>query len=331
METYLTDILQCPACGGGLRWEIEALRDSQIETATATCRQCGADYPVRDGIGLFLTPDLDRRDLWEEADSGLRRFFQANPEVERELMETDADRLAPADRFYRAMWLEEQGDFAGARRLDAGARSELYTSEYLDCLDRTLAGLLAELPQTNQPVVDLASGRGALIEPLLQAGDHPLVVTDFSPRVLRRNRRWLESEGRADAVSLLAFDARRTPFQDGAVEIMTTMLGLANIQDPANLLRELRRTLSGRLLAVTHFYPPEDGNAPVIHELGLEGSLYRERVAQALREAGFASDFASVCRGQALPTPEGVILAGARVDGLPVEATELEWCVLVAE
>jgi len=32
----------------------------------ADCSACGADYPVRDGIGFFLTPVLPRNDLREE-------------------------------------------------------------------------------------------------------------------------------------------------------------------------------------------------------------------------------------------------------------------------
>lgn len=38
----------------------------------------------------------------------------------------------------------------------------------------------------------------------------------------------------------------------------------------------------------------------------------------------------NICLGKAEPTPAGVVLEDARVDGLPAAKTELEWCVLVA-
>jgi len=66
------------------------------------------------------------------------------------------------------------------------------------------------------------------------------VATDYSPHVLRQDRRRLVSFGLYDKISLLAFDARRTPFKNGAVETLTTNVGLSNVENPRNLLKELR-------------------------------------------------------------------------------------------
>jgi len=84
MQHYLVDRLACPACQGELIWNIAAQSHAQIEQAEARCRTCGATYPVRDGIGLFLTPDLPREDLWAQVDDRLNRFVRQNPETELE-------------------------------------------------------------------------------------------------------------------------------------------------------------------------------------------------------------------------------------------------------
>jgi len=70
MQAYLIEMLECPACHGRLDWNIVEHNEDQIAVAEATCKACAAIYPVRDGIGLFLTPELPRHDLWEQVDSG---------------------------------------------------------------------------------------------------------------------------------------------------------------------------------------------------------------------------------------------------------------------
>jgi hypothetical protein len=149
--------------------------------------------------------------------------------------------------------------------------------------------------------------------------------------VLRRDRLWLEFLGLYDQVSLLAFDARRTPFKDSAVGTLTTNVGLPNIEQPDDLLQELRRVVAGTFLAVHHFYPEDDeANAALIREVGIEPLLFRDSALECFAQAGWRVETANVCTGRALPTPTGVVLEGAGIDGLPVAETVLEWCVLVA-
>ena len=37
----------------------------------------------------------------------------------------------------------------------------------------------------------------------------------------------------------------------------------------------------------------------------------------------------NACAGEARPTPPGVVIEDAQIDGLPVTDTRLEWCVLL--
>lgn len=331
MHSYLVDMLACPACHGGLEWYITERDGNRIQTGEARCTVCAAGYPIRDGIGVFLLPDLPRNDLWEQADSELAQYFREHPNLERQLMESALDALSPADQFYRAQLLEEQGRYAEAREVENLANLGLYTSEYMACWDSQMDYVTKQLSTSEGSVVDLASGRCYLVERLVRECERHVVATDFSPRVLRRDRVWLETLGLYDRVSLLAFDARRTPFRDGAVEALTTNLGLANIEEPGTLLEELRRIVAGAFLAISHFYLEEDEkNAALIREVGLQNLLFQSSALECFAAAGWQVEVTNACLGKARPTPPGVLLEGAVVDGLPVAETKLTWCVLAA-
>jgi uncharacterized protein YbaR (Trm112 family) len=331
MHAYLIDMLECPACHGELQWKIDERAEQRIITAEATCQTCAAIYPVREGIGLFLTPDLSRNDLWEQMDSGLVRYLREHPELERQLLDSPLEKLNATDQFFRALVLEAQGNYREARTVEETAMRGLYTPEYLACWTSQFDYVIAQLSASSGPIVDLASGRCYLVEILANRLQRPVVATDFSPAVLRHNRHRLESSGVYDAVSLLAFDARRTPFKDGAVTTLTTNLGLPNIEAPGALLTELRRIVDGVFLAISDFYAESDeANAPAIRAAQLDLLLYKHSALQRYLEAGWEVEVKNACVGAAWPTPQSNIVEGASVDGLPAAATNLEWCVLRA-
>jgi uncharacterized protein YbaR (Trm112 family) len=331
MHDYLVQMLACPSCRGEIDWDISERRQGRMETAEARCAACDITYPVREGIGMFLTQVLPRDDLWELVDGQLMQYLREHPDIERKLMDVPLDSLGPADQFFRAMALEERGEYAEVKAAEEAADEGLYTSEVRACRDSQYDYALERLSGGEGPIVDLASGRCYLVERMARALERPIVATDFSPSVLRRDRRWLEHLGLYDRVSLLAFDARRTPFKDGAVGTLTTNQGLPNIEEPGELLRELRRIVSGTFMALHHFYPENDeANGEVIRQAGLATLLYRRSALAGFVEAGWQVAAANPCAGRALPTPTGVVLEGAGIDGLPVAETTMEWCVLIA-
>lgn len=341
MHESLVELLECPACHGRLTWRVterdtRSARSAWIDEAEARCVACGATYPVREGIGLFLTPDLPRNDLWQQVESGLLRYLREHPEVEGRLMDAPLESLRPVDQALRGMVLEERGAYAEAQAIGDTARVALYTADYLACYERQVEALIEQVRAAPDPLVDLASGRGMLVEVLARRLDRPIVASDFSPAILRRNQRRFAALGqgmpcRYTRISWLAFDARRTPFKRGAIRTLTTNLGLANIEQPDALLAELRRVVDGRLLAISHFYPEDDAeNGAAIDRLGLTPFLFRESALQRFREAGWAVDLLNRCRGRAEPTGASELLPGVAIDSLPVAPTELEWCLLLA-
>jgi hypothetical protein len=208
------------------------------------------------------------------------------------------------------------------------ANRGLYTPEYI-VLDQSIR--LRHRAAVRVVRAHRGSGFRALlsVETLANRLQRPVVATDFSPAVLRHNRHRLENSGVYDDVSLLAFDARHTPFKTGSVATLTTNLGLPNIEAPGALLTELRRIVDGAFLAISHFYAESDeANAPAIRAAQLDTLLYKHSTLQQYVEAGWEVEVKNVCVGKARPTPPSVVLEGARADSLPVADTNLEWCVL---
>jgi uncharacterized protein YbaR (Trm112 family) len=295
--------LVCPCCGGPLEG--------------TTCSSCGVEYTTDDGIPLLIPPGSEVRDLWEQAESGLSRTLRENPELEHALLAPPPAELAPADAFLRALVLEERGDDG---EVDA-AFARLHPPDTLACMAAQVEALCERLGNEAGLVVDLASGRGMLLERLQRTMRGTLVATDVSPRVLRRARR--------RGIEAVVCDLRRMPFADASIACATTFLGLNNVEQPGRLLSELRR-VARRLLAVHLVYEPGTANDRELEELGLASLAYREPLLEALAAAGWNAEIASSCAAVLEPTPVGVVLEGAVLDRLPVEPVAGTWLTIDA-
>jgi len=282
-----------------------------------TCSSCGIEYASEDGISLLIPLGSAVSDLWEEAESGLSRTLRENPELEHALLDPPAVELAPADAFLRALVLEERGD---GDEVDA-AFARLHPPETLACMGSQIEALCARVGNERGLVVDLASGRGMLLERLRRTVRGRLVATDVSPRVLRRARR--------NGIEAIACDVRRLPFADASVDCATTFLGVNNVQQPGELLAELRR-VARRLLAVHLVYERGTANDRELEELGLAPLAYREPLLGALAAAGWEVEIVSSCTAVLEPTPVGVVLEGAVLDRLPVEPVAGTWLTIDA-
>ncbi|MEW5869534.1 MAG: class I SAM-dependent methyltransferase [Chloroflexota bacterium] len=331
MHEELINRLCCPTCHADLSWEITSYDAHQIIAAEATYHTCGNCYPVKDGLGIFLHPDLPIRDLWAQVDSGLLQYLRAHPSLERGLMDSPLDSLAPTDQFFRALVLEARGDYQTAREIEFQANQGIYCQEYRSCWENQSNFVLQQLTSHTGLIVELASGRGYLAERILHQLNRDVVITDFSLQVLRGGSKRLEALGLAKQASFLACDARRMPFKDGAIPTLVTNLGLPNIKNPGEMLSDLHRALAGAFFAISHFYSPDDQeNAQMISELGLSTFSYRHSSLDEYSRSGWQMTVANSEPGTALPTPPGKILRGAKIDSLPIVETCLEWCTLIS-
>ncbi len=320
MIADLASVLVCPSCHGKLRWEVPE---------TPECSGCGAKYGVQDGVASFrveCTPDD-----WEHVDSELRRHLDAEPDSRRELLESPAGELGAVDLFFRGLLLEEEGSYPQAERCIHVATERSYRHEYLAALRAEIAWLTARVARQHK-VLDVASGRGTLVEAMLadRGPSSVLVASDLSPLVLHRMRRRFAACGPVGHVEYVAFDVAATPFRDSSMDTATTLLGLPNLADPESALRELRRAIGGRLLAVHYFIADDDPNRESATALGSAPMLLREECLAMFARAGWSVEVKNEIVAPASPTPVGRILEGWGIDGFPVVDTDLTWCVLVA-
>jgi ubiquinone/menaquinone biosynthesis C-methylase UbiE/uncharacterized protein YbaR (Trm112 family) len=331
LHESLTRLLVCPSCHGALRWKIVRRNASEIEEANAQCSSCDSHYQVYRGIGAFLTSQEKPKDLWEETNSQIEELVRREPAKVRLLLETPMTTMNPTDLFFRGLILDSRGKYEEGKVARDRAVEGSYSLEQRACIQSQMTFVKGRIVNSPSPVVDLASGMGALLEVLLPGASQHFVATDASPRVLIRDQAVLGSRAGRAGLSFLAFDARRTPFADRSVRALVSYLGLANIEDPGNLVKELRRIVSGTVLAISLFYPEEVGpNTDMIRRLRLEPLLYRKSAVKQFKAAGFKVRVENMQKVLARPTPEGEILKSAQTDRLPVIETQVEWCTLVA-
>jgi uncharacterized protein YbaR (Trm112 family) len=331
MLERLTRLLVCPACHGSLDWDVSEKTKARIREGSASCGKCGMTYPVHREIGVFLTSLPKPDDLWEEANREIASFLENQPARVRRLMEAPLESLNPTDQLVRGLVHEERKEFGPAKIAIDLANEGMYAPEYRSAWTSQMRFVREQLTRGRGPVIDLASGMGSLLEFLLPDATEQFVGTDVSPRILMRDRTVLGSQGLGERLSLLAFDARRTPFADRSVPTLVTNAGLANIEAPGSLLAELRRVVADRLLAITVFYPEDEGaNAEEIRRLKLDSLMYRGPAVQQLERAGFRVQVLNSQRAKAHPTPRGEIMSEVKPDRLPVVETEVEWCTLLA-
>jgi hypothetical protein len=210
--------------------------------------------------------------------------------------------------------LEERQGFAAARDAYAYADKQLYSPEVRVARDEALAGVV-DRTRDIDPIVDVGTGRGTLLELLLRETDKRLVAVDVSRTAIERLRTRFGDE----RIEYVVADVRSLPFPTDSIPLLVSHLGIANV--PADALPELRRV--GRELVTTHvFYPPEAvGGAPL---------FVRETAFAAFATAGWDVEVELAREVHAEPTPESALIPGVRIDGVPLTSTTASWCVVRA-
>lgn len=271
------------------------------------------------------------KDAWEENRSGLARFFDEHPDIAAALDSADNDSLNGADLSAKSALYQDRGLLKEAAGLFQQAWRKCYPAEYISAFEGQLDFIAGELSDCPGPVVDIASGRGMLVERLLGKTRAPITATDLSPSVLRDHlgSRWpaLVDSGR---LTLTACDAKDLPFADGSVPAMTTCMGLQNIPSPESAVRELRRVCAGTLYALCLFFPDDDiENQEAAARFGLEGAYSRKELVALMERCGWevSCHESPACRQP--PTPVGVVVPGMGFDGLPVVETEAQFITLI--
>lgn len=332
MKQYLLDLLECPCCHGKLNWNIEKKHEEEIEEAKATCMSCYKVYPVHEGIALFVTSKLTENDPWETADSQMMMMFKQYPEMEQALLQAEEEAASPNDLFIKTLILDERGDFLEAKRTYESAHTGLYTEEMISSMKSQFNFVIHNITDKEVPIVDIASGRCLFAEELVLKTENPIVITDLSPRILRRNGDYFRMLGKYDRVSFVAMDAHYTPFRSGAVKTMTTFVGMNNIGNGDKLLQEMKRILSGDFYGIHDFFPDDDSeNAGVIRNAQLDRLSFKESALACFASSGLNISIENSIATYEKPSEPGKIIPGIRVNAIPASEMTTEWCTLVCK
>ena len=140
-----------------------------------------------------------------------------------------------------------------------------------------------------------------------------------------------QEESLTKRISLLALDARRTPFRSNSIPILTTFLGLPNINNPVPLMKELRRIVAGKFFAVHHFYSEDDKeNKKALIKAGLEIFSFEKSTLQQFMNNGWQVSLKNICFSKVEPTPSSLLIEDFKIDSFPVKETTLKWATLEA-
>ncbi|MBD3404765.1 MAG: methyltransferase domain-containing protein [Candidatus Lokiarchaeota archaeon] len=323
MLKSIQTLFYCPQCHNDLEWSIQTETENRIIEAEVSCSECDTHYFVKDGIAVFLLDVSNDADFWRVVQSNLAKALDTNSEYEEKLMQSDLSTLNPADKFLRSMILDERGDYDRAEEIRSEV--EIYTDSYNLAYQKKKAQLKKLLSDKSDVIIDIASGMGGFAEMFSQL-DNPVILSDISPSILQRNKERLEHFGLYDKVSLIAFDAKKMPFKDRSIGVFTTNLGLTNITQSEEFLKELKRCLNGVAYFLTYFFPDnEDENAEILEEYELEFGFKNrlEDMSASFFETSILFEEDSFIE----PTASSEIFE-IKIDALPAIPTHVTWAIV---
>lgn len=292
------------------------------------CAGCQESFPTVEGVPALFSGA--GQDIWKENKNGLALYLEAHPEARAALENTPETTLNGADLSAKASLLRHSGKEEEAVRIWELAILRSYPQAYLQTFSQQMDFICNRLSDVTEPVVDFASGRGMLLSRLLRQCKAPLLASDLSPTVLGSLLRRFPAETAAGRLFTLAFDAKAIPFSDGSLPYLTTCLGLQNIPQPEEALRELRRACGGTLFALCMFFPEEDReNQETARQHGLGGAFSQNQLTSLLEKTGWQVTPHNSAKFILPPTPKGKIIEGMGMDALPVQETTAWFSTLV--
>jgi len=320
MHRTLVSLLMCPICHGELKGRIAKEDDVHIIEGGYECKNCKRKYPVVDSIGIFLDGEEKRDDFWRKQEDFATRFRREHPIQFFLLTKTFLGNIKPEHHFLKGLLLENE-------KILEQATKRIYTKDYLTGYEKTRQALF-EVEKDNPPIIlEIACGRGGFLKEFIRSrrGNGVYVATDFSPTILRSNLNWLRATELEEKVTLLAFDAKTTPFRDSSVPAMVSNLGLPNIRNDGKAVQEAFRMLAPRGIFITNFMftTEQTENYARAKELGLTQFYVRSGVDEIFKKAGFEFSLEELHRGSVRPTPGGI-------DLFPTVPDKYSFCIIRA-
>jgi SAM-dependent methyltransferase/uncharacterized protein YbaR (Trm112 family) len=193
-------LLVCPACRGGL--------SDDAGSTLLLCVSCGFGYPIRSGIPILLSPELQQI----------------------------ADDAGPLSHKAQQMVFSDQAPDDDFNVVRPHGAPRLYGRLMQDKFRRSVIGLEDLLPGST--VLVICGGPGMDAEFLVQTGAR-VILSDISLGALMQARKRSTRFGLDFA--LVVADAEALPFRDGSVDAVYVHDGLHHLERPALGLAEMAR------------------------------------------------------------------------------------------
>lgn len=213
----------------------------------------------------------------------------------------------PADEIYRTLWKDNV-------HLGTFERPDESLQVAMDRTNRIMAERAGIEPGSR--VVDVGCGYGETALFLVREYGARVVGTNISQKELELARQRAQEEGLTHKASFEYGDFHKTPFDDGAFDVVWSQEAFLHGVDKQSILDECYRILApgGRLvisdlLARQHL--PEDERQQIYARLRLAEMWSPEEYVAGLREAGFTVEVSEDWAANVAPT-YGTVVAGVR-------------------
>jgi len=121
-------------------------------------------------------------------------------------------------------------------------------------------------PGAGTPCLDVCTGTGGAALALASCGS-PVIGLDLSAGMLQRARRKARAAGLAERARWVRMDARRLAFRNRTFAHVTCAMALHEMaeEEREQVLRELQRVASDRVLIADYRVPPSGWSRPLFH------------------------------------------------------------------
>jgi ubiquinone/menaquinone biosynthesis C-methylase UbiE/uncharacterized protein YbaR (Trm112 family) len=251
MKEQIGELLVCPICEGSLVFAGKRTHDRFVRGHF----RCGNGhlYQVKDEIGLL-------KDAKVSADE-----FEWRVDV------ADEKRYEEVRRQYDSFLREDQRD-ANRRMMER------------------LGSLTAKSCERSGLVLDIATGMGTFILPLLQEsiGNFQVVGTDIDEKPLRGLLNKASRAGVYDRLSLIVTDAKHLAFKSNAIYTISSFFGFDNVPHTTSALKESGRVLhrGGSVFFSSIWYKEGSESMRLAEKHEVCEIASEARLEKALKEAG---------------------------------------------
>jgi len=256
MHHKLGKLLACPVCSTSLFFE-GTMCGNRYVNGYFKC-SLGHVFQVKEQIGFFRDAKLSENEFeWKVNVAGEKKYLEVR------------------------------------RRYDSYLRDDQKAAT-LRILNKLAEYVSRSSLQSNDAVLDVASGMGTFLLPLLEksSADTVIIGTDIDERPLRGLMNRSMKAGTYDKLSLAVTDAKHLCFKNNVFSTVSSFFGFDNVPETVLALRECARVLraGGRTFFVSMWYREGSESMRVADERNYGQIASEGRLKDSLSKAGLILD-----------------------------------------